>query len=234
MFRRAFLFISATKTSRNITTRVIERDVNGGFHYFLEESRGVPISPTWSSKMMPTWLYRQDFAKFSLTRHYNLSRDEEKNFPSAAPVLRENFYNDNVLCGAASLMEAKALKNQLSGILKKGGVELHKWGSSHPKLASNIIGDYEFENPIETKTVFGVLKSTRSTSCLLREPKSGIVSLEVFNSVSSICIGRCIVHPQATRVELPGFADASEKFYGAVIYCRSIARWRNNSEACNK
>ncbi|GFS85714.1 hypothetical protein TNCV_2973991 [Trichonephila clavipes] len=45
--------------------------------------------------------------------------------------------------------------------------------------------------------------------------------LEDFNSVSSICIGRCIVHPQATRVELHGFADASEKFYGAVIYCRS-------------
>ncbi|GFX25737.1 uncharacterized protein TNCV_4337211 [Trichonephila clavipes] len=60
---------------------------------------------------------------------------------------------DDVLCGAASLMEAKALKNQLSGILKKGGMELHKWGSSHLELASNILGDYEFENPIETKTL---------------------------------------------------------------------------------
>ncbi|GFX99692.1 putative DD41D transposase [Trichonephila clavipes] len=27
--------------------------------------------PTWSLKMMPTCLYRQDFAKFSLNRHYN-------------------------------------------------------------------------------------------------------------------------------------------------------------------
>ncbi|GFS58718.1 uncharacterized protein TNCV_4518521 [Trichonephila clavipes] len=45
--------------------------------------------------------------------------------------------------------------------------------------------------------------------------------LEDFNSVRSICIGRCIVHPQATRVELHGFADASEKCYGAVLYCRS-------------
>ncbi|GFX02184.1 uncharacterized protein TNCV_1750681 [Trichonephila clavipes] len=45
--------------------------------------------------------------------------------------------------------------------------------------------------------------------------------LEDFNSVRSICIGRCIAHPQATRVELHGFADASEKCYGAVIYCRS-------------
>ncbi|GFY16949.1 uncharacterized protein TNCV_3690071 [Trichonephila clavipes] len=70
-----------------------------------------------------------------------LSRKEEKNFPSAAPALRENFYMDDVFCGAASLMEAKALKNQLSGILKKGGMELPKWGSSHPELASNIIKD---------------------------------------------------------------------------------------------
>ncbi|GFX51240.1 uncharacterized protein TNCV_2735911 [Trichonephila clavipes] len=45
--------------------------------------------------------------------------------------------------------------------------------------------------------------------------------LEHFNSVSSICIGRRIVYPQATRVELHGFADASEKCYGSVIYCRS-------------
>ncbi|GFV01554.1 hypothetical protein TNCV_2961471 [Trichonephila clavipes] len=30
-----------------------------------------PKSPNWSPKMMPTWLYRQDFAKFSLNRHYN-------------------------------------------------------------------------------------------------------------------------------------------------------------------
>ncbi|GFV35091.1 uncharacterized protein TNCV_1853081 [Trichonephila clavipes] len=81
-----------------------------------------------------------------------LSRDED-NFPPAAPVLRENFYMDGVLCGAASLMEANALKNQLSGILKKGGMELHKWVSSHSKMASNIIVDYEFENPIETKTL---------------------------------------------------------------------------------
>ncbi|GFX26368.1 uncharacterized protein TNCV_949661 [Trichonephila clavipes] len=45
--------------------------------------------------------------------------------------------------------------------------------------------------------------------------------LEDFNSVRSICIDRCIVHPQATRVELHGFVGASEKCYGAVICCCS-------------
>ncbi|GFV68111.1 uncharacterized protein TNCV_1873931 [Trichonephila clavipes] len=183
---------------------------------------------------------------------------------------------DDVLCGAASLMEAKALKNQLSGILKKGGMELHKWGSSPPELASNILGDYEFENPIETKTlgvswksqedcfifkISGELKDSYTKRCVLstiarlfdplgllgpvvtrakifmqslwslkidwidelpsERAKEWHRFLEDFNSVRSICIGRCIVHPQATMVELHGFADASEKCYGAVIYCRS-------------
>ncbi|GFX65685.1 uncharacterized protein TNCV_4093781 [Trichonephila clavipes] len=76
---------------------------------------------------MKTVTYGTVIAPFLATRTLlQLSRDEEKNFPLAAPVLRENFYMDDVLCGAASLMEAKALKNQLSGILKKGGMELNK------------------------------------------------------------------------------------------------------------
>ncbi|GFW74553.1 uncharacterized protein TNCV_2414521 [Trichonephila clavipes] len=184
---------------------------------------------------MKTVTYGTVSAPFLATRTLlQLSRDEE-NFPLAAPVLRENFYMDDVLCGAASLMEAKALKNQLSGILKKGGMELHKWGSSHPELASNILGDYEFENPIETKTT--IRSSSRKSQDLHAKSLSLKIDwidelpserakewhrfLEDFNSVRSICIGRCIVHPQATRVELHGFADASEKCYGAVIYCRS-------------
>ncbi|GFW45426.1 uncharacterized protein TNCV_4702371 [Trichonephila clavipes] len=69
---------------------------------------------------MKTVTYGTLSAPFLATRTLlQLSRDEEKSFPLASPVLRENFYMDDVLCDAASLMEAKALKNQLSGILKK-------------------------------------------------------------------------------------------------------------------
>ncbi|GFX77179.1 uncharacterized protein TNCV_1679621 [Trichonephila clavipes] len=149
-----------------------------------------------------------------------LSRYEEKSFPLAASVLRDNFYMDDVLCCAASLMEAKALKNQLSGILKKGGMELHNWDTSHPELASNIIGDYEFENPIETKNLWS-FKIDWIDELLSERAKEWHRFLEDFNSISSICIGRCILHPQATRVELHDFVDASEKCYGELIYCIS-------------
>ncbi|GFU63120.1 uncharacterized protein TNCV_4162901 [Trichonephila clavipes] len=136
---------------------------------------------------------------------------------------------DDVLCGAASLMEAKAFKNQLSGILKRGGMELNKWGSSHPELVSNIFGDpRRLECPGNHKRIVFYFQN-RSRSLKIdwidelpsERAKESHRFLEDFNSVSSICIGSCIVHPQATRVELLGFADALEKCYGAVKYCRS-------------
>ncbi|GFV22358.1 hypothetical protein TNCV_3924181 [Trichonephila clavipes] len=79
-------FIRATETSRNITARVIERDTSGEIYYFLEDSRRFrtrqhgcqlrqncrQVGRQLSPKMMPTWLYRQDFAKFSLNPHYNV------------------------------------------------------------------------------------------------------------------------------------------------------------------
>ncbi|GFT30851.1 hypothetical protein TNCV_1682401 [Trichonephila clavipes] len=43
--------------------------------------------PTRSPKMMPTWLYRQDFAKFSFNRHYN----QDDAFPPSVPGERESF-----------------------------------------------------------------------------------------------------------------------------------------------
>ncbi|GFU00165.1 hypothetical protein TNCV_801471, partial [Trichonephila clavipes] len=68
----------ATETSVEIQLLVSSSVMLMERSTFLEESRGVPNSPKWSpnwrqlvGKMMPTFLYRQDFAKFSLNRHYN-------------------------------------------------------------------------------------------------------------------------------------------------------------------
>ncbi|GFU79687.1 hypothetical protein TNCV_4036941 [Trichonephila clavipes] len=44
-----------------------------------------PMMPTWSPKMMPTWLYCQDFAKFSLNRPYN---DCVRTFPVGLQLWR--------------------------------------------------------------------------------------------------------------------------------------------------
>ncbi|GFV46691.1 integrase catalytic domain-containing protein [Trichonephila clavipes] len=89
--------------------------------------------------------------KIRITKR-KLSRDEEKNFPLAAPVLRENFlYGRRSLRRCIFNAEAKALKNQLSGILKKGGMELHKWGSSHPNWLQTSSETMEFENQLKPR-----------------------------------------------------------------------------------
>ncbi|GFY02626.1 integrase catalytic domain-containing protein [Trichonephila clavipes] len=129
---------------------------------------------------MKTVTYGTVSAPFLATRTLlQLSRDEEKNFPLAAPVLRELLYGRCslrrcVFNGSQGLEKPtfRHFEKGRNGIAQVGAKEWHRF-------------------------------------------------LEDFNSVRSICIGRCIVHPQATRVELHGFADASEKCYGAVIYCRS-------------
>ncbi|GFU24800.1 hypothetical protein TNCV_1925471 [Trichonephila clavipes] len=124
---------------------------------------------------------------------------------------------DDVLCGAASLMGSQGLEKPTFRYFEKGGMELHKWGSSHPELASNILGDYEFENQLETKTT--IRSSSRKSQIFMQSLWSLKIDwidelpserakewhrfLEDFNSGRSICIGRCIVHPSSDKGQNP-------------------------------
>ncbi|GFY06217.1 uncharacterized protein TNCV_2680111 [Trichonephila clavipes] len=89
-------------------------------------------------------------AQITLTQ---LSMDEEANFPIAASVLRNNLYMDDVLCGAATLEEAIVLRQQLKGILKGAGMELHKLCANHEKLSPDPEQNYNFATLTETKTL---------------------------------------------------------------------------------
>ncbi|GFU32871.1 hypothetical protein TNCV_4154981 [Trichonephila clavipes] len=94
------LFINTVETSRKIRTRH-KREISGEISRKIQRVPnsptgspkspigwpkspiGSPKSPKWSSKspnwpptrlpkMMPTWLYSQDFSKFSLHRYYSV------------------------------------------------------------------------------------------------------------------------------------------------------------------
>ncbi|GFW96197.1 hypothetical protein TNCV_571681 [Trichonephila clavipes] len=70
-FRRASLFIGVAETSRNITTRVLERVVSGPLHRFLEESRGFRTRQHGrQSRQLGSTV--QDFAKFAMNCHYKV------------------------------------------------------------------------------------------------------------------------------------------------------------------
>ncbi|GFW82075.1 uncharacterized protein TNCV_772041 [Trichonephila clavipes] len=81
-----------------------------------------------------------------------LSMDEEANFPIATFVLRNNLYMDDVLCRAATLEEAIVLRQQLKGIWKSAGMELHKLCANHEKLSPDPEQNYNFAFLTETKT----------------------------------------------------------------------------------
>ncbi|GFU74974.1 uncharacterized protein TNCV_3752251 [Trichonephila clavipes] len=164
---------------------------------------------------------------------------------------------DDVLCGAATLEEAIVLRQQLKGILKSAGMELHKLCANHEKLSPDPEQNYNFETLTETKTLGVSWKP--NLDCLLikvkvcldssytkrdvlstiakifdpvglmapndllpaeeyREWQQFLVSLENINNIE---IPRRILVAFPEVIEIHGFADASERCYGAAVYCKS-------------
>ncbi|GFV52954.1 uncharacterized protein TNCV_2876221 [Trichonephila clavipes] len=175
--------------------------------------------------------------------------DEEANFPIAASVLRNNLYMDDVLCGAATLEEAIVLRQQLKGILKSAGMELHKLCANHEKLSPDPEQNYNFATLTETKTdvlstiakifdLVGLMAPVISKAKIFlqrlcrsklewndllpaeeyREWQQFLVSLENINNIE---IPRRILVTFPEVTEIHGFADASERCYGAAVYCKS-------------
>ena len=74
---------------------------------------------------------------------HQLAQDEGKQYPLAEPVLINNFYMDDVLCGADNLELAKEIQSQVTGILRSCGMQLHKWCANFE--LDNNSGDYKFD-----------------------------------------------------------------------------------------
>ncbi|CAG7819198.1 unnamed protein product, partial [Allacma fusca] len=67
-----------------------------------------------------------------------LAKDEEKNFPRGAEVLRRDFYMDDGMTGANSTKAAINLYKELHSITSSGNFLLRKWSSSNPKVLEVI------------------------------------------------------------------------------------------------
>lgn len=103
-----------------------------------------------------TVTYGTTSAPFLATRSVQqLAKDEGKEFPSAASVLLQDVYMDDILTGADDLNQAREIQLQLISLLDRGGMELHKWSANnHSLLYHESESEYLFTN--ETKTL-GIL-----------------------------------------------------------------------------
>lgn len=69
---------------------------------------------------------------------HELATQEEASFPRAAQAIRRQFYIDDGLIGSHDLESALSLQSELIEVMRRGGFELSKWASNHPKLLSHI------------------------------------------------------------------------------------------------
>ncbi|GFX89514.1 uncharacterized protein TNCV_483491 [Trichonephila clavipes] len=133
-----------------------------------------------------------------------LSMDEEANFPIAASVLRNNLYMDDVLCGAATSYTKRDVLSTIAKIFDPVG------------LMTPVI----FKAKIFLQRLW---RSKLEWNDLLlageyREWHQFLVSLENINNIE---IPRCVLVTFPEVIEIHEFADASERCYGAAVYCKS-------------
>ncbi|XP_062715282.1 uncharacterized protein LOC134291500 [Aedes albopictus] len=95
-------------------------------------------SPVQSYELL-TVTYGLAPSSFLATRTLQqLADDEGQAFPEAAPALKKSFYVDDFIGGAQTVEEAVQLRNELSELLEKGGLELRKWTSNRLEVLQGL------------------------------------------------------------------------------------------------
>ncbi|GFV99671.1 uncharacterized protein TNCV_5080331 [Trichonephila clavipes] len=133
-----------------------------------------------------------------------LSMDEEANFPIAASVLQNNLYMDNVLCGAATSYTKRDVLSTIAKIFDPVGLMAPVISKAKIFLQRLWRSKLEWNDLLPAEEY--------------REWQQFLVSLENINNIE---IPRRILVAFPEVIEIHGFADASERCYGAAVYCKS-------------
>ncbi|XP_043474385.1 uncharacterized protein LOC122506335 [Leptopilina heterotoma] len=171
-----------------------------------------------------------------------LAEDERNRYPRAAEVLENDFYVDDLITGAETDEECKGLKDELTELTRRAGLNLCKWrsnsleitqdpqnGNTLLELDSQIAKLYDPCGLIAPVVVFAKILMQdlwkEKSSWDDPVPLHILKLFEQFRSQLSIInnwrISRSFREESMKVVQLHGFADASEKAYGACIYIRA-------------
>lgn len=108
-----------------------------------------------------------------------LAEEEAQSFPIGATIVLRDFYVDDLLTGADTLLEATEIKGQTTELLQRGCFDLRKWSSNEASLQDNegsdskdftLLGD----QASETRTLGMVWNSKRD---ILKFPSIGHLPL---------------------------------------------------------
>ncbi|XP_071577343.1 uncharacterized protein [Temnothorax nylanderi] len=70
-----------------------------------------------------------------------LCEDEGISFPEAVAILEESRYVDETFFGADRMSRLRAMRDQLNGLMARGGFYLRKWAANSAELLSDISSD---------------------------------------------------------------------------------------------
>jgi len=72
-----------------------------------------------------------------------LAKDDGHEFPAAVPLIENSLYVDDTLFGDDEIRDLRSMRDQLIGLLKRGGFQLRKWAANSPQLLNDIPGSQQ-------------------------------------------------------------------------------------------
>ncbi|XP_035217014.1 uncharacterized protein LOC118190424 [Stegodyphus dumicola] len=135
-----------------------------------------------------------------------LEADEQDYVPRAAAVTSTDFYIDDILTGGNTLEEAKELQSELVQMLRRGGMELHKWVSNHPELLHDIsTQEYSFESRESVVKTLGMLwkpKDDHLTFKTAVNNQDSFTKRQVLSEIAKLLDPLGLIGPVATRAKI--------------------------------
>lgn len=114
---------------------------------FIDPSQTAFLRIFWRSKPsealrvleLLTVTYGTSAAPFLATRVLlQLCVDEGDEFPLAAGIIRDDCYVDDILSGTDSIIKAVECRQQIQGLLQKGGFPVHKWCANDQRILEGV------------------------------------------------------------------------------------------------
>lgn len=131
-FHRYVMKADIEKMYRQVLTHPLDRSL---LQVVWRKSESEPVK----SYQLNTVTYGTSCAPYLATRTLNqLADDDGDMFPLAAPVVKKDFYVDDLLTGADTIEKLVEVNRQLTGLLNKGGFPLRKWSANHPAILAHV------------------------------------------------------------------------------------------------
>ncbi|XP_055585175.1 uncharacterized protein LOC129738027 [Uranotaenia lowii] len=126
-------------------------DIKQMYRQILVDPRDTPMQRIiWRSNStaplatfeLKTVTYGTASAPFLATRVLQqLADDEQKDFPEAATILKQDFYVDDLFSGAETVEKVISLRKQLDALCQRGGFELCKYASNSEAALEGLSDD---------------------------------------------------------------------------------------------